>query len=328
MKRSNLLVVAGGILAAVAFFLPYNSALFGQGKTLLNAIQSYFQFSDAAFGSSTQFRFLIELVIILLCEPIGAVLLIAGGLLALRMHRATSIWGLMSAAVNLTVLLWYFTFFYAFDLAYKTPGGVGYFLQLFGIGYWLAVIGYALGLIGSLLGWLGQSRQAQTREPQPAPTAQPQPASPQRWALHIRPGALLVLFGGLIATWGFFTRSCFPFLCGSLFYLVQQPPNDLILWPDLLAMLLLLLCGSVALTGRNKAHLASLIGALSGLTFLLLIVFEDPGSTSEVFAPSLVNSYWLTFMGCALGSIGALLGLLERPALPVRSDAPTALTPS
>src|SRR5215469_9927151 len=153
MKRSYLLVLAGGVLAAVAFFLPFfvppQTGIFGPGDSL----QSTFLDSlRLLYGESVSLFQMVMTLLIIVLEPLGAILLLASGLLVPRLGRSLYAWGLSGAVLSLTFLLWYLSLLYGVYTAFQPGISVGYVLSYFGIGYWLAVIGGVLGVLGVLLG--------------------------------------------------------------------------------------------------------------------------------------------------------------------------------
>lgn len=299
-------MLVGGILTGAAFFLPFylstpNSSLFGPGRSqfdynyvahLGSFIQNY-----SWISSGGPLNTLTALAADAL-ELVSELLLISAGLLAFKLRRAPYIWGLSGALLSLTHLLWDFTANYApIHISELGPNALVWeFRYNFGIGFWLAVIGSAVGLVGALLGWLQQPSPA-------APPAQPTGGP----AFRVKPGAILVLCGGLAGAASFFIpAAAVPhslLFVGSLFDTSRQPNGYFAVWPDLLAVLLLLVSGLLALTGRQRAYLASLSGALVGLTFFL-------------FYPSL-----LLLIGWVLGLVGAALGLRGRPATASSSAA-------
>lgn len=313
MKRSALFMLAGGLLAAVAFFLPFfvfrpEAGVFSSGNSLLYGIQHYFE----GLGSikASPFQIIIGIVTNVL-EPAAAILLIVGGLLASQRGRAAYVLGIIGAVFSLTLLVWYFTFFYALFIGFQPGISVGEFVRVFGSGYWLAGVGCLLGLVGAMAGWLQQSTQGMF--------------SGER-TRGVRPGALLALGGGLALTVSFFIPSVLPIPPEqSLFeYMTTQPILSLEFWPEPLAILLLLAGGLFAFSGRAGAYLGSLVGALVGLTFLLL--FRSPvlpGLGNILMAIPLGMTYWLALGGSALGLLGALLGLREQEARPVPAEPPT-----
>jgi hypothetical protein len=297
MKRSHLLVMAGGLLAAVAFFQPFIQAssaagVFGPGWSLQNLLRD--DGLDYAFS--------------LLCEPFAALVLLLFGWRARNMGRTTSAWSLSGAVVGLAFLLLYFTSAYALDHA--SGVNVGVEVQLMGSGYWLAAMGCGLGLIGALLGW--RNRPARV-----APDAQQEPEPSARRGKRLRP-ALLVVGGGLALVAGFFIPPFFtlPVESGSLFDRIQQPDGALLIWPEPLAALLVLAFGVLALSGWQGAYLGSLIGVLISLPFLVENV-PAPWEGARPFYDYLGTGYWPAAIGCVLGLAGALLGVLERPAAPI-----------
>jgi hypothetical protein len=187
-----------------------------------------------------------------------------------------------------------------------------------GSGSWLTIIGCVLGLVGALAVWLERSRH---------PILLPQPQG--RPALRIRPGAVLVLCSWLVVVASMFAVPFFSIgLEGSLFDIWSQPSGLGYFWPVPLALLLLLASGVMALAGWKAAYLGSLSGALVGLTFLLLILVK--GSFLQGIFPyiSIGAGSWLLLIGCVLGLLGVVLGLLERPSSPVPAEALLAPLPS
>ncbi len=302
MKRSALLALAGGILAAAAFFLPWElshpqAGVFSTGISWLQAFQSTGFSAGAAY----------------LLEPLAAILLIVGGALAFKQRNAGHVLGLSGAAVGLTCLVWFFTLFYAVYRGFQPDGSFGAFVQVFGSGFWLAVIGCALGLVATLSGWQKtQSSRASMS------------------ASRFRIGAALALLGGLAAAASFFMAPFAPGLLGQegLFDLIKQTNGYLLVWPALLAPLLLLVCALFAWRGADRAYLGCLIGALVGLTFLFLIVASPFGlsGTRPFYQAHVEAGYWLALLGYAAGFFGALVGLSQRSAAPAFVDPSGAPT--
>ena len=311
MKLHPLLLLVGGIVAAVAFFLPFrltgpDVGFFGPGTSQLDSLVSALQYHPVP---GFELYALLNSVISLL-EPLGALALIVSSFFAFRGRRAAYAWGAGGAVLGLTYLLVLFTTNYALTLPPTPRNDLSYwpFSLRLGGGYWLAAIGLALGVISALLGWLAAI----------APAA---PSGNQ--ALRFRPGALLILVGGLAVAVGYFLPD-FP-LPGfppfapdeSLFAsALQEPSGYLVIWPYLLTFLLLLGCSPFALLGQTGASLWGLVAALVGLTFLLLRY-----GPLEALAPADAPPYWVALIGCALALIGSLLGLLARPAPPTPSYA-------
>ncbi len=298
MKPSNLLMLLGGLLAAAAFFLPFSlsysgASFFGSGVSLLDVVRQYF---SSAFRYTKFNPFMLVLQVDLLLEPAGAVLLILRGILARWLGRKAFVLGLIGAVLSLTVVLWSLLLYYEIlTNGFRSVTSPGEFVSRLGLAWWCAIIGCVLGLLGALLGWLGQSRLSDVL------------ASDHRF--RFSPWALLMLVSGLALAIGFFFTSFYPGLLGkSLFGLLLLPNYPYVLWPDLLAMLLLLICGLVAFTGRKGMYLGGLSGALVGIVFLLLFTGLVIGV--ESVRPELQPEvgYWLTIAGCALGLLSALLG--------------------
>ncbi|HEY7356182.1 MAG TPA: hypothetical protein VH590_06935 [Ktedonobacterales bacterium] len=302
MKRSALLVLVGGILAAAAFFLPLEvshtrDGILGPGTSWLQTVQVIGFPAGAVY----------------LLEPFAAILLIGGGALAFKMRSAGHVLGLSGAAVGLTFLVWYFTLIFAVYRGFQPDGSFGAFAQDFGSGFWLAVIGCALGLVGSLFGW-----------------QKPQGLAASAGASRSRVGIVLALLGGLAAAASFFMAPFAPELLGQegLFDLIKQANGYLIVWPALLAPLLLIVCALFALRGTGRAYLGSLTGALIGLTFLFLVVALSLGGSEgrPFYQAHVAAGYWLALLGYAAGFLGALVGLAKRSAAPAYvhpSEAPT-----
>jgi hypothetical protein len=301
MKRAYFLVIAGGLLAAAAFFLPFvlsqpGSGPFGPGASLLYDFQNTMAELDSARATPVQ---IAAIVLAHLFEPIGALLFITSGLFAVLWGwRAASVWVLSAAVLNLTFLLWYFSFLYAIYDGFEPGRNFGAFAQAFGSGYWLALIGFALGLVGALLGWQGH---------------------PARLRL---PG-VAALLASIVVTISVFLPSFVPTPQeASVWSLLLLQKNDLlVLWPILLADLLLLVGALLAIIGRKHAPLAMLSGALIGLTFSLLLYSPLLPGFPGVLAQSLGFAYWVMGGGYALGLLGAVIGLMQRPAAPTSSPA-------
>ena len=225
-------------------------------------------------------------------------------------------------ANSLTFLVWAFTVLLAAHGTLTLFGGnfvagPGDVLRFLGSGYWLAVLGSGLGLVGAGLGWWKEPARR-------GPLAQP----PR--ALRVRPGMLLVVGGGLLVILRVLTLSFFPAAeQATLFDVLRTRDYALLLWPAALGGLLLVASGLLALTGRQGAYLGSLVGALVGGSFPLL-VFSPP---LVGLAPSFVGlgqvgaGYWVSALGCGLGFLGAVLGLLEPGAAPVEALAGVPSTP-
>jgi hypothetical protein len=288
------------------------AGVFGPGLSLL----SFVQLNVQALGSlkSLQLQPIIG-VVTFLFEPAGAVLLIAAGGLAPRVGRAAYVWGLAGTVLSLIFLLWHLSVMFVLYV-YPPPYAMKP-LQFFGSGYWLALTGGVLGMIGVLLGWCGQSTLRR-------PMAQPQeaPSSGGR-LLRVSPGALLVLAGALVALVSFFLPSFVPAPGSpSQLDLLKLPTGSRVIWPDVVAIFLLLGCGLLALTGRKVAYLGSMVGALVGLSFLFLLQAPIlPELGNRLFNQPLGATYWLAVIGSVLGLIGALLGLQAPPAAPATADA-------
>jgi hypothetical protein len=304
MKRSYLLVLAGGVLTAAAFFLPFitTSGIFGSGISLQRQFQNDWRF--LLVDESPTPDEIIAIILITVLEPLSAILLLAGGLLAPRLGRSLYVWGLSGAVLSLTFLLWHVSSLYGGNVPYQPGLDLGDILRFVGIGYWLAVIGGALGLFGALLGWLSGS--AQTAAPM-----QPLAGSARGRTPLNRAAIALELLGCLTLIVGCFLPSFVPGRQESLFDLLNIPYEYLTFWPDLLAIVLLLAGGLFALTSRKGAHLASLSGALTGLVMeVMIFVFLTPASRMSI-------TFWVTVAGCLVGLVGAVVGLRARPAAPI-----------
>src|ERR1041384_7958256 len=105
MKRSPLLMLIGGMLAAVAFFLPFvvshpENGVFGTGISLLDGVEHALllgelrNFQSFSILGDTLFYY----------EPVAALLLIASGVLTFTGRRAGYLWGLSGALLYLTFL--------------------------------------------------------------------------------------------------------------------------------------------------------------------------------------------------------------------------------
>lgn len=315
MRRNAFLVGAGGILAALAFFLPYFSGsrtgVFSSGPSLLNFLQQVF-----APPSGLTSRILLSIVVIYLPEPLGTLLLLVGGVLVLTRVRTAYLWSLSGAVIGLTFLLWDFTFLQAAFAEASTEQGIASFetvISGYGTGYWLAVIGCAVGLVSAALGWQAHPTRTTT-------TAKPPGGRPPGRALRVRPETVLVFCGGGIIAIGFFIG---PFLNvhyaqESPFALSQEPHQAFLFWPDVLAPLLLLAGGVGELRGKQGAYLVCWSGALVCLTFLWEFFALYGGFTLPF--PVGTGSL-LTLLGVLLGGAGAVLGLRARPATPSTAGA-------
>ncbi|HLV99237.1 MAG TPA: hypothetical protein VKT82_11245 [Ktedonobacterales bacterium] len=327
MKRLHLLILAGGLLAGIAFFLPFalsnpEAGIFSSGDSLKEKLN--YTLSVLGVLKIDQGRIFLGYVATFL-EPAGVILLLLGGLVALKLRRAGALCGLCGALLGLMPLVWLMTFLYGFYQGVGAPFSLQDFEYLFrgwGSGYWLAIIGFVLGLVGALAVWLERLR---------LPMDQPR----DRTARRIRPGALLALCGGLVVAVGMFVV---PFFSSTpqenlyeenLFGLWSKPFGFAFLWAVPLVLLLLLASGLIAFMGKKAAYLGSLVGALVGLVFLLLILSPVFVGLQGVFSDiSIGAGSWLLLIGCALGLIGAVLGLLERPASPVPAEMQMAPLPS
>lgn len=312
MKPGTLLMLAGGILAAVGYFLPVYvipSELFVPGSSLYDHLRTILK--EAGLISPTYQSEYITGVIVSFLIPVGTLLLIASGPIAFKLRRAGSIMGLSGAVVILTFQLWTFTLNYVFFHTSTNDWNVVRSSQGFGAGFWLAVIGSLLGLIGALLGWLGHPMLEWADEQTP----------------RVAPAALLMVVGGLLASVNIFIPAN-QFITSRMGLLaaITQPLSYLILWPDLIATVLLLVCGVVALTGRNRALLGGLIGALVGLTFRFDLLYTSSGLALGLFTFQQIPSYWLLVIGCLLGLAGWLLSLMQRPAANARANPLAAPT--
>ncbi len=322
MKRSYLLVIIGGVLAAVAFFLPFfaspRTGIFGPGDSLLSTFQGTLRLLNSESASLFQE---IMFLLFFVPEPLAALLLFVSGLLAPRLGRSLYVWGLGGAVLSLTFLLWYFSLLYAGFLA--RPGtSVWDVVPYFGIGYWLAVIGCALGLLGAVLGWLGGA-------PQTAGPMQPLAGSARGRAPLNMAGIALELLGCLLLIVGLFLPSFLVAQPLSMFDLLKMPYASYILWPALLAIVLLLAGGLLAFTGRKGAHLVSLSGALIGLILVLAFLARlFPGFNGALFEIHAGLTFWVTVAGCLVGFVGAVLGLWERPAAPIPAEMLDTPVPS
>src|SRR5262249_11625261 len=158
-------------------FLPFPWNGLGSGLSLLQTWQQGFQ----------HFQVTNPIDLLLVLEPLGVLLMIAGAVLALiKTGKVALTLGLSGSVLGLNLLVWFFSFFYE-EYPYVEPGGsFGGFLQDFGVGYWLAVVGCMLGLVGVLLGVRAQ----------PAPAGGRMSGS--------KPGMVLVLWGSLAAVACFF----------------------------------------------------------------------------------------------------------------------------
>jgi hypothetical protein len=334
MKHLHLMIVAGGLLAGAAFFLPYALA-----RPVAGVFSAGISFKDmtndslSVLGLLTMDRghmFLGYMATLL--EPAGALLLLLGGLVAPKLKRTGALCGCCGALFVLMLMVWlptysigYYQAVYPFLFL-----DLGHYLRELGTGYWLAILGGVLGLVGALAVWLEQPRRAM-------PMDQP----PGRPAHRIRPGALLSLCGGLVVLSGifvvpFFSSARVNVFADPLFPSVReeslvgtlsQSYGLLFFWAVLLALLLLVASSLIALMGGKAAYLGSLSGALVGLTFLLLIL--SPVSLGGgISAIEIGTGSWLLLIGCVLGLTGTVLGLLERPASPRPAEGQLAPLPS
>ncbi|HLV98280.1 MAG TPA: hypothetical protein VKT82_06335 [Ktedonobacterales bacterium] len=286
MKRSTLLLLAGGLFAAIALFMPFPwNGLFGSGLGLLPAWQQAFQ----------HFQVTNPIDLLLFLEPLGVLLMIAGAVFALKNGKVALPLGLSGAVLGLTLLVWSFSFFYEEYPSVAPGGSFGGFLQDFGVGYWLAVGGCLLGLVGALS------------------SAREQPAPAGGRMSGIKPGMVLVLWGSLAAVAGFFlplfSYSPVPM---SAFDLITQPDGYLVFWPAPVAAILLLAGGLLAITKAQAVYLGGLSGALVGLSFLVLVLFLAAHHDGSVNVRLLGIGYWLTAGGALLGLVGAVRSLLGR----------------
>jgi hypothetical protein len=143
-------------------------------------------------------------------------------------------------------------------------------------------------------------------------------------------GAWLSLCGALVVAASVFVVPFFSSgQAAPLLDALSKPYGLTLFWAVPLTLLLLGASGLIALTGRKTAYLGSLSGALVGLTFLLLLLspvfvgMETSFSETEIGTGSGVM-----LIGCMLGLLGALLGLLERPAASIPAEVQLAPVPS
>ena len=101
MKRSDLPLMLGGILAAVAFFLPFvGPNEFRPTPSLLADLQDTLQIL-ARLQEGRPFPVLAIPGAVVLCfEPVAALLLLAGGVLAQRRGRAVYAWSVGGAVLT------------------------------------------------------------------------------------------------------------------------------------------------------------------------------------------------------------------------------------
>jgi hypothetical protein len=324
MKRLHLLILAGGLLAGVAFFLPFALARPGAGLfSAGDSLKEMLNYSLFVLGvlKADRGRVFLGYVATLL-EPAGAILLLLGGLVALKLRRAGALCGLCGALIGLMPMVWFVTFLYGFyqALTAAVPFSVlESILRGLGSGYWLTILGFVLGLVGGLavcLEWPG------------LPMLVPRPQD--RTALRVRPGAWFSLCGGLVVAASVLVV---PFFSsgqgGRLFDALNTSFGLAVFWAVPLALLLLLASGVLALAGRRFAYLGSLSGALVGLTFLLLILSPVIVGSQGFFPEQSIGAgSWLLLLGCVLGLLGAVLGLLERPTSPGPAEVQLAPLPS
>lgn len=319
--KPSTLLLAGGLLAGIAFFLPFFPAsaaggVFGPGESLEQGLQQGLgHVRITSLGDFVVFAMSVVFQLFTVATP---VLLIAGGWLAPRIGRAALVWSLSDAVAALSYLLQYAIILSVLYQAFEGLS-LGDSLQMLRVGFWLTALGCVLGVIGALVGWRELSRLAGAQ-------SQGAPASGQ--GLRIRPEMLLVLCGGLAAACGFFIAPYLntpsggqTFAQGSLFDFIKLSYGYLwFVWPEVVMAVALLVCGLRALRGGQGAYMGSLSGALIGLPFLL---GED-----YLFSPVYIGTgHWLAVIGCVLGVIGALVGLRERQAAPVAVGAVEALAP-
>jgi hypothetical protein len=324
MKRLYLLMLFGGLLAGIAFFLPFTlrnpeAGIFSAGDSFKDTV-NYNLFYLGVLKVDPN-RILLGRVAALL-EPAGVILLILGGLIALKLRRTGALCGLCGALFVLMQMIWIFTFLYGFYQAITLSTSfsfLGQMLKDWGSGYWLALIGGVLGLVGALAVWLERpGLSLPMRQPQGTPT------------LRLRPGAVVALCGAIVVAASVFVVPFFSAgQLGSLFDAFGKPYGLPFFWEVPLTLLLLLASGLVAFTGRKIAYLGSLSGALVGLTFLLLFLspvfvgLETSFSEVEIGPGSAVM-----LIGCLLGLLGAVLGLLERLASSIPAEVQMAPLPS
>lgn len=135
MNRSTLLVILGGILGAIAFFLP---------------LLSYQGFSASLFDEVKNGNQLTGTSAYLWIEPIASAVLILFGLLYAFQRRASEqAMGFLAGLFGLGIMI-YFYFQVQSDLS---KAGIHVSTTTFlGIGFWIACVGFILGLAGSAIG--------------------------------------------------------------------------------------------------------------------------------------------------------------------------------
>jgi len=255
LKRLHLLILAGGLLAGVAFFLPFTltrpeAGIFSAGDSFKETIN--YNLFYLGVLKVDRGRILLGYVATLL-EPAGVILLFLGGVIALKLRRAGALCGWCGALFVLMQMVWLFTFLYGFYQALIFSASqraipfstslyiLGQLLKGWGSGYWLAIIGSLLSLVGALAVWLERPRLPMPmRQPQGTPT------------LRIRPGAVLVLCGALLVAASVFVV---PFFSAgqavSVFDTLRKPYGLAWFWAVPLT-LLLVASGLMALTGRKN----------------------------------------------------------------------------
>jgi hypothetical protein len=115
MKWLYLLILAGGLLAGIAFFLPYSLArpeagFFSAGDSFKDHLNSRL----LLLGILEIDRGRIFLVYIAsLLEPAGVILLLLGGLVALKLRRVGALCGWCGALFALMPTVWPITLEFA-----------------------------------------------------------------------------------------------------------------------------------------------------------------------------------------------------------------------
>ena len=134
-KENNNAAMFGGCLGLVAFILPWVGVAFIVGSPLLGAVISDWP----APGS-----------LLILIEPIAALLLLVFGVLGESLGRTATYFTLAGSGLGIIFVL--YTFIAEVGLAFSTNSGFDKFggILFLGVGFWVAVVGFTMGMNGSI----------------------------------------------------------------------------------------------------------------------------------------------------------------------------------
>ncbi len=142
MRSSSILVLAGGVLGIVAFFLPWH--LVPDGLSLLGS-------ATQAGNASAQDLFPGGIALAWL-DVLAALILLVAPFLVSSSRKLADMLGLVGAALGLLLILYVFvTALIATTSGNAAAGGRNVFLVL-GVGFWVALVGFLIGLFAALAG--------------------------------------------------------------------------------------------------------------------------------------------------------------------------------